>query len=356
MSIIFDNINNRVALYFVDFKELLFNQEQIMYNIIKETKDNIIDYLAKNKNDDFQKFFEKKLSHYKINQIMINNILNTSLKTEMLEFSDFLLLITTRFSFLSKDIEDLKYQIYFLNKLNEKNNIFKSINKRIKMNSYQENYYLLLLDNNEFVFYLIEIISQIKEIIYNRMNSFKKYIFVVLLINVVIYIFVFSNLFGYFSIYLIIIFQIFQDINTFLNEKLGEHYIKDIMRKKMDNLKLILNFYDNDLNETIKDLNLLYHKYEESYSLKAKEESKFIKKDNIYVSVYGKGVDNESDNLCKLFKFKYFSIFCNYSSRKSIYLYSIVFLIIVVIIPNPQSPIPNPHPHEYINKYEFLNN
>ena len=100
----------------------------------------------------------------------------------------------------------------------------------------------------------------------------------------------------------------------------------------MDNLKLILNFYDNDLNETIKDLNILYHKYEESYSLKAKEESKFIKKDNIYMSVYDKDIDNKSNNLCKLFKFKYFSIFCNYSSRKNIYLYSIVFLIIVVIL------------------------
>ena len=116
------------------------------------------------------------------------------------------------------------------------------------MNSYQENYYLLLLDNNEFATYLADIISQIKEKIYNKINSFRKYLLIILIINILVYIFIFGNLFGYFSIYLIILFQIFHDINTFLSEKLGDVSNKDILRNKLENLKLILYYYDNDLN------------------------------------------------------------------------------------------------------------
>ena len=162
------------------------------------------------------------------------------------------------------------------------------------------------------------------------MNSFKKYIYIILIINVMIYFFVFMNLFGYFSIYLIIIFQIFKNINKFLNEKLGEIDVKDIMKKKIDNLKLILNFYDNDLNETINDLNSIYNKYKENHNIKAKEESKFPKKDNLNEN--DKEMNNKNNNLLKLFKCKYFSIFCKYSSRKNIYLYSMISLIIFIIL------------------------
>ena len=320
-----ENNYNGLALTFVDFQKLFFNQEQIMYQTLEEIKDDIIDYLSKSK-ENFNNYFESNLEHHKMSKNMENNLLNISLKKEKLSFMDFLLLITSRLSFLSKDFEDLINPIFIINKFDEKDS-FENINKGDKINSYQENFYLLLFDNNEFVTYLAEIISQIREKIYDKINLFRKYILIVLIINVMIYFFIFTNLFGYFSIYLIIVFNIFHDINTFLAEKLGEISMKDIMKKKMDNLKLILNFYGNDLNETVNGLNSNYRQYKESYELKLKEESKFTKKENLNI------MENDKNyNICKLFKFKYFRVFFNYSSRKNIYLYSLLLLIIIVVL------------------------
>ena len=315
--------------FFVDFQTLLFNQEQIMYLILQETKNDIIDYLSENSNGNFNNYFEKYLEHYKINQNMEDYFYYITLKKEKLSFNDFLLLITSRLSILTKDLEDIQNPIYLLNKFNEKGN-FEYIDKFNKMNAYQENYYLLLFDNNEFITYLAEIIYEIKEKIYDKINSFQKYILIVLIINVIIYFLIFTNLFGYFSIYLIIVFHIFHDINNFLIEKLGDVSIKDIMRKKLDNLKLILNFYDNDLNATLNDLNSIYHKYKESYELKIKEDSKFTKKESIKEN--DKENDNKNNNIFNLFKFKYFTIFCKNSSRKNLYINSILLLVIIIIL------------------------
>ena len=131
-------------------------------------------------------------------------------------------------------------------------------------------------------------------------------------------------------LYLIFIFQILKNIYTFLNEKLGEIAIKDIMRKKIDNLKMILAFYDNDINSTINDLNSIYHNYKDSYNLKIKEEAKHVKKESMKENE--KETNNNRFNLFKLFKCKYFNIFFTYSPKKNIYTYSIVFVIIFVVL------------------------
>ena len=172
-----EKIETNLYSYFVDFEEFLFTQEKIMYQILEETKDDIIEILVKTNHKQFNDFFEGNLTHYKISQNFENNELKLSLKKEKLSFNDILLLVTSRGAILSKDIKDLKYPICFLNKLGE-NNIFINIYKQTKMNSYQENFYLLILDHSEFVTYLNNIISKIEKIIYNKINSFKIYIYI----------------------------------------------------------------------------------------------------------------------------------------------------------------------------------
>ena len=113
MDIIYENIHYR-ALFFVDFEELLFNQEKIIYNILEETKDNMIDYLAKYDNDNLNSLFEINLTYHKITQNMENNILNTTFKKEKISFGDLIILITSRFSILSQDIENIKNIRYIL--------------------------------------------------------------------------------------------------------------------------------------------------------------------------------------------------------------------------------------------------
>ena len=83
----------------------------------------------------------------------------------------------------------------------------------------------------------------------------------------------------YIIIYLLTIFQILNDIYLNLKEKIGELSIKDIIRKKIDNLNLLLKFYENDINKIMKDLNNIYNDYKDNYNLKIKEEEGLFKKE-----------------------------------------------------------------------------
>ena len=119
-----------------------------------------------------------------------------------------------------------------------------------------------------------------------------------------------------------------RNIYTFLNDKLGEINIKDIMRKKIDNLKLLLSFYEKDINSTINELNVIYNNYKESYNIKIKEETKQVKKE------VKSDKDNNKTNISffRLLNFKYFKIFFSYSTKRTMYIYSLLITIIFIII------------------------
>ena len=327
LTITEENIKQIINSFFSDFQELLFNQEQILAEMLETTKESLTNDLAEIDDDEFLQFFEQNIIHFKINQNFENNNLEISIKQENLTFTDAILLITSRCNILSKKKDDLDYPIYILNKIAKKDS-FQNINKKTKLNSYQENFYLLLLDDDAFFIHLINTIYSIEGIIKKTSGKFKTYVYIVMCTNAFLYLIIFVFLFWYISVHLIIIFQILRGIYTFLNEKLGEILIKDIMRKKIDNLKLLLSFYEKDINSTINELNIIYNNYKDNYNLKIKEENKLTKKD----------VKNEKDiqkkniSLFKLFDFQYFRIFLSYSSKRNMYKYSLFFVVIFIVI------------------------
>ena len=323
-----DEIKDFIEKYFLDLKDILFIQEALMAQMLEQATEKLTDDLAKISDNDFLNFFEENLIHYKITQNFENNILSLSLKKENLTFTDDILLITSRCSILAKEHEDLKKSpIYILNNIGKEDS-FKNLNKKSKLNSYQENFYLLLLDDGEFFVYLNTTIYKIEGILAKESASLKKNVFLIMGINAFLYAITFFFLFWYISVHLIIIFLILRGIYTFLNDKFGEITIKDIMRKKIDNLKVILSFYENDINTSINELNTIYSNYKENYNNKIKEEAKMVKKE----------IRNEKDNqkkrlnILKLFDFQYYKIFFTYSTKRHLYIYSLIFIISFIIL------------------------
>ena len=99
------------------------------------------------------------------------------------------------------------------------------------------------------------------------------------------------------------------------------------MKKKINNLKLLLSFYENDINVPINDLNKIYNDYRENYNLKIKEETKLFKKDSkIEIEK-----QNKKEGFLKLYKIIRNKKLVNYSGRKKSYLYSFVILIILFL-------------------------
>jgi hypothetical protein len=131
---------------FIEFDQLLFSQNEILLELLNEKLNKLLNYLSKEKSS-INYFFSNR-THYKISQNMINDKISISLLKEDISFSDFILLITSRFRILTKNFNDIEYPIYILNKTGEYT--FNNVYHEEKLNSYQENIYLMILDIKPF--------------------------------------------------------------------------------------------------------------------------------------------------------------------------------------------------------------
>ena len=198
------------------------------------------------------------------------------------------------------------------------------------MNDYQENIYLLILDNRAFSFQLDFTTNELRKNLVKSKKELKTVIYIFLFFNLFVSIIIIIFIFGYIIMFFIITIEIIKNINIYLNEKNGDIKNNEIIKKKIDNLKILLSFYENDIDSSISELNFLYSHYRENYNLKMKEESKLLRKEN----------RNEIEDSNK--KVSCFSIFKKvrinklfiYSGRKNSYLYSFSVLIIFILIFN----------------------
>ena len=318
-----NNLTNQNMLDFIDFKELLFQQNQFLYDDLNTKLTHIIKNLTIF-NDNFIGAFKLNISHYKLNQAFENNKLSLYLSEEYISFSDFLLLITSRYGIIMKKFDDLYNPIYILNKTGD--DIFNNIYSKQKLNTYQINIYLMILDNRAFSEHFDLIINSIGMHTFNIKNKFKKILFIIFGLNLFLVIVILLSLILFISIFFFLAFNIMKNINDKLEEKFNETSIKEILMKKLYNLKLLLSFYDNDINTPINDLNNIYNDYRENLNTKVKEEIKMYKKE-------GKNINEKKNKNCiEIFKvINKYEIFKN-SGRKNTYFYSLIIIIIVNLV------------------------
>jgi len=308
---------------FIDFTELLFHQNQFLYEDLNSKLIQIIKNLP-NFDEDFVGTFKLNISHYNLNQHFENDTLSLYLSEELIPFSDFLLLVTSRYAIIMNNFEDLYNPIYILNKTGV--DIFNNIYSKQKLSTYQINIYLMILDYKAFSEYLDLTVEAMGLHTSNIKNKFKKILFIIISLNLFLVIFILASLVLFVSIFFFLAFNTMKNINDNLEEKFKETSIKEILIKKLYNLKLLLLFYDNDINIPINDLNNIYNDYRENLNTKVKEEMKMYKKE-------GKNINEKKDKNCiEIFKLiQKYEILKN-SGRKNTYFYSLIFIIIISLI------------------------
>jgi hypothetical protein len=161
---------------FLNFTELIFSQNQILYKYLNDILNNLSNYLASFDENEIITSFKLYVPHYKINQNMKNNNITFSSSKEDILFSDFLLLMTSRFGILTNDINNIMNPIYILNKTG--NDIFNNVYAKEKLSSYQENIYLMILDYKTFSSYLELVNNEIGMLSFYRKNKIKNIYFI----------------------------------------------------------------------------------------------------------------------------------------------------------------------------------
>ena len=317
------NQTNQSLIEFIDFTELLFQQNQFLYEDLNDKLTQIIKYLSLF-NENFIGAFKLNVSHYKLNQAFENDTLSLYLSEEYISFSDFLLLITSRYGIIMKNFDDLYNPIYILNKTGV--DIFNNIYPKQKLNTYQINIYLMILDYRAFSEHFDLIIYSMGIHTFNIKNKFKKILFIIFSLDLLLVIAIIISLILFVTVFFVLVFYIMKNINDKLEEKFNETSIKEILIKKLYNLKLLLSFYDNDINIPINDLNNIYNDYRENLNTKVKEELKMYKKE-------GKNInENKNMNCIEIYKvIKKYEIFKN-SGRKNTYSYSLIIIIITSLV------------------------
>ena len=304
----------------IDFRKLIFGQNEILLEMLNSKLSKLLVYLS---NDHLN--INVNISHYKINQNFTNNSIKLSLSQENINFNDFILLITSRYRILTRDFDEVSQPIYILNKTGEE--VFNNLLITEKLTTYQENIYLMILDFKSFSNQIDLMCSDIFESINNFKLKSKNMINGIIYFNLILIIIYISILISYIAMYYIIILKIIKNIVNNLKERIGKTTIKEIMQKKINNLKLLLKFYENDIYKTIINLNKIYDDYKENYNLKIKEEWKLFKR---YDAKEIKSNQNENllNSIKLIRRYKLFEL----SGKKYLYLYSMIFTIIISLI------------------------
>ena len=319
-----DSDDNRSQ--YINYTEILVVQNEIMYKNLNSKLSIINKYLAIHSKEKFSQNFQSNIKYTKINQILKNNTIYLSSSEENIIFFDFIKLMNSRFGIIINNYDYMRTPIYILNK----NGIeaFKNVPKQ-KIDSSQEAIYLMILDYKSFISHFEKIISQF--VLYIKVSKAK--------IKIIIYFFINLNFFLIIAIiiillvhiivYLFLVFQIINDISINLKEKVGDVLIKDIIRNKIDNLKLLLKFYENDINKIMKELNIIYNDYKNNYNLKIKEETRLLKKEG----KNEKSNKNKNFDLASLIKIYRKYNLLKYLNKRNIFIYSLslIFLLNLVI-------------------------
>ena len=325
----FYNINETLKSKFIDIKELIFCQSQIYSEKANKEYNKIIYFLSKLNQKKLLEVLESELIHYKIIEKEINDTVKFSLASEIIDFNSLNLLMISRFSMITNNISNFEEPIYILNKTGEE--VFNNIYNKKKLTIYQENIYLLLLDYKIYNINLYLSLNKIVNLILISKKNLNSSIYIGISLNIIFFIIIIIILILYLLFYYIIIFRDLRNIYNNLKEKIGDISFKDVLKNKLDNLKIMLNVYDSDITKIVENLNDIYNCFKENHMQKIKEESRLLKKDIKF--------ENNIKNSKKLNYFKILKSInkyelIKYSQRKNLFSYTLIFIILIYIIVN----------------------
>ena len=323
-----NNLNEESSeINFININKLIFYQSQIYSEKLDNLYNDITYFLSKMNNNQFSQIFENELIHFKINQNLKNNEINLSLGSDFIDFNNFNLLMISRLSIITENIYDFHQPIYILNKTGEE--VFNNVYSKEKLTSFQENIYLLILDYKMYCLNLLMTINKIINFITISKNKIKSLIYIFMTINFILFIIIIIILIFYLFVYYMIIFRHLRTIYNDLKEKIGDFSFKDILRNKLDNLKLMLNIYESDITKIIENLNDIYNDFKETHKQKIKEQSRLLKKELKFENNIKSGKKLSYIRIIQSIN-KYGLI--KYSQRKQLYSYTLVVIILLYFI------------------------
>ena len=265
-------------------------QNDILSKLLLERRNNLVDIHKNIGNKKYNELFGKKINYLRISQNLVHGKMNLSLTELNIQFSEALLIMCNSFQALTNITQN---PIYFLNKTDNPFSLLNKYNNHT-LNDFQREFYEMIINfklyYKEFNFINIRLSDQLFlkssyiTIILFIFVIFNNLIFLVIGILIHIYTLCFEN----------ILIKILNYVNMIINSKNDDFIFNNVFSKKLNNLRTILEFYNEDPLKAIKNLNEIYQQFLNS---KSKNNAIDINKKKFKNSEENK--KNELDNVPK---------------------------------------------------------
>ena len=277
-----DFYNKATSTNNLNLTEFILAQNLYNSNEIKNAKKKILELLSESKDEDLTNLFNSPVEAYYIPQNFINNKNYLNVLIGPYPFLEIIEYMNSAFILMSSNIKNINDIVYIINKpiLKDKDDSpFIHVNANSYLSQYQIYFYFIIFNYPSFM-QALDLISRklvIKNTIY--VNSFIKWIEIIILINLIFYLIFNIILSFYIQSYFKLIADLINEIQNKMNLKNDNISVKDFYLQKIEKLKIIISLYKQDIYQAIVDLNFIYDNYKKFTEEKNKEISKYLKKE-----------------------------------------------------------------------------
>ena len=290
--------------YFSEYPEDDFNvttffymQSEILARKIMDKKsymNNIHSYVGTEK---YQKFFGKTIDYIRISQTFIKDDIKYDIIPVKTQFSEAILIVCNSFKFLTTP-NDTKSSIYFLNKTVEPFTFINTIRKEKELLTYQKEIYEMILNYKVYSREFDSINYNLTIILNQKSNVIEIFIYLYISLDTLMNLFVGLLIYLYVSFFEDIIIKILNYINMRMNVKNDDFKFDETFTKKLDNLEVILQLFNEPL-KAVNKLTKLYTEYQQYLTNKNKNEAMEMGKRGYRKNIEEENKKNEMYNVPK---------------------------------------------------------
>ena len=265
-------------------------QNEILSKLLLERRNNLVDIHKSIGNKEYNALFGKKINFLRISQNLIQGKMNFSLIELNIQFSEALLIMCNSFQALTNISQN---PIYLLNKTDDPFSLLNKYNNHT-INDFQREFYELIINFKQYYkeFHFTNI--RLRDLLFIKSNYITILLFVFVFFNNLLNLLIGILMHIYMLCYENILIKIMNYVNMVINSKNDDFIFNNVFTEKLNNLRTILEFYNEDPLKAIKNLNEIYQQF---LSSKIRNISNDINKKKFKNSEENK--KNELDNIPK---------------------------------------------------------
>ena len=304
-----------------NFAKLVEIQNEILSQNILEKKSILVDIQKNIGSGTYNEIFGKSIDYKRIIQNSNNSTVMFNLTSIKMKFFEAILILCNSFQVLAPLTDK---QIIFLNKTaDDPFYLLNHNDNNEEFNDYQKELYEMILNYKTYYDNFNSINNKLKQLLLSKSNSVEKIIYFDISSDAFMDFVIIFLLYFYLICFENILIKVLNYLNMTMNIKNEEFNFASTFLKKIENLEIILEFYNGNPINAIQNINNIYNNYQQYLNSKNKNKAIDINKKN-YKKILE---ENEFDNVPKIQR-----ILTRNNIRKLNITFKYLFSIFVILI------------------------